>query len=365
MAILAPYPKLRFFDSSGDPLSGGKLYTYVAGGVVPATTYTDQTGGTANPNPVVLDGAGEAAVWLDPAVSYKFVLADSDDVVQYTVDGVNIASPTYVTTLDASSTATLAKVTIDTAASTALEMNAAGELGIAASNAAGTIGMYLNGTRYFLLNGSTCTITRPEVRAKQAGDVSFYLEDSTGRSFSLKNSASTVALRDETAGAARLTFDSSGNATFAQAVTETGNDTCLANRILQSANGAQLIHGQISEEITLSTTGATTDSSQNLLPATAIILGVVARVTTTITIATDWAVGDGTTPARFCAANATMTAGTTSTTSGTAWTTGIASATTGMKQTAAAKVRITTTGTPGAGKIRVTVFYAQSVAPTS
>jgi hypothetical protein len=42
-----------------------------------------------------------------------------------------------------------------------------------------------------------------------------------------------------------------------------------------------------------------------------------------------------------------------------------ANAAAGPVQSAAAKLRITTTGTPGAGKIRVTVFYRQYVAPSS
>jgi hypothetical protein len=120
----------------------------------------------------------------------------------------------------------------------------------------------------------------------------------------------------------------------------------------------------ISESMTLSTSGATTDSAANLLPANSIIEAVVARITTTITTATDWKLGDGTTAGRFTAANATLTAGTTDY-GFVHRTTGVASATTGMVQVAAAKLRITTTGTPGAGVVRVTVFYRPFVAPTS
>lgn len=38
---------------------------------------------------------------------------------------------------------------------------------------------------------------------------------------------------------------------------------------------------------------------------------------------------------------------------------------TGPSQPSAAKVRVTTTGTPGAGAIRITVFYLSLTAPTS
>jgi hypothetical protein len=68
----------------------------------------------------------------------------------------------------------------------------------------------------------------------------------------------------------------------------------------------------MTELLTLSTVGLTTDTTNNLLPVDSIIESVEARVTTTITTTTNWAVGDATTGARFCAANATLTAGTTS-----------------------------------------------------
>lgn len=88
MAALAPVIRQRFFDSNGDPLSGGKLYSYLAGTATPSTTYTDSTGGVPNTNPVVLDANGEADVWLGSG-SYKFVLTDSLDVEQWTKDNVS------------------------------------------------------------------------------------------------------------------------------------------------------------------------------------------------------------------------------------------------------------------------------------
>lgn len=135
----------------------------------------------------------------------------------------------------------------------------------------------------------------------------------------------------------------------------------LATEVKQSANAAQWIQGQISELITLSTSGTTTDSAANLLPTNSIIEAVVARVIVTITTATDWELGDGTIAGRFSAPNSTMTAGTTQVGTVQVDQTG----TSGPRQVAAAKLRITTTGTPGAGQIRVTVFYRQFVAPTS
>lgn len=103
----------RYYDADGNPLAGGKLYTYQAGTTTPQATYTDQGGGTPNANPIVLDANGEAAMWLDPTLSYKFVLKNSSDVTQWTTDNVvGILTASAVTTTsiadDAVTTAKLA-----------------------------------------------------------------------------------------------------------------------------------------------------------------------------------------------------------------------------------------------------------------
>ena len=130
-----------------------------------------------------------------------------------------------------------------------------------------------------------------------------------------------------------------------------------------TANGAAAIIHSVSENLTLSIAGTTTDTTIDL-PAGSLILGVLGRVTTTITTATDWGLGDPTTALRFAAVNATMTAGATSI-GILQWSGAVSTLATGPSQPAAAKVRVTTTGTPGAGAIRITIFYLQLVAPTS
>ena len=85
---ISPQPKLQFFDSNGDPLSGGKLYSYDAGTTTPRATYTDSTGSIANANPVILDTRGEASVWMDSS-PYKLSLYTASNVLVWTVDGLN------------------------------------------------------------------------------------------------------------------------------------------------------------------------------------------------------------------------------------------------------------------------------------
>lgn len=100
MSELTPVLRQRFFDSNGDPLAGGLLYSYVAGSATPVATFTDFGAGTPNPNPVVLDVNGEANVWIIGGL-YKFVLADSDDVIQWTVDNVQSLSAQIATQINA------------------------------------------------------------------------------------------------------------------------------------------------------------------------------------------------------------------------------------------------------------------------
>src|SRR5262249_31078377 len=132
---------------------------------------------------------------------------------------------------------------------------------------------------------------------------------------------------------------------------------------LSGVNGSQQLTGQLTENVTLNTGGTTTDSTIQL-PANSVILSVTARITTTITTATDWKLGDATIGDRFSDANATLTAGTT-TVGINQWKADRTTAGQGAFQQSAASVRITTTGTPGAGAIRVTIHYLQLVPPTS
>lgn len=83
----------QFFDNSGQVLTGGKLYTYLAGTTTPATTYTTNAGNVNNTNPIILDAAGRVPssgqIWLTAGVNYKFVLKTSTDVQLWSVDGLS------------------------------------------------------------------------------------------------------------------------------------------------------------------------------------------------------------------------------------------------------------------------------------
>lgn len=80
----------QFFDNSGVPLTGGKIYTYAAGTTTPQATYTTSAGNVAHTNPIVLDAAGRVPsgeIWLT-FLSYKFVITTSTDVLIATYDNI-------------------------------------------------------------------------------------------------------------------------------------------------------------------------------------------------------------------------------------------------------------------------------------
>lgn len=85
-AVIYTQHYAQFFDDNGDPCNGCKLYTYSAGTSTPKATYTTQAGSVENANPVVVDSAGRAVIFLDG--SYKFRLETSAGVLIKETDNV-------------------------------------------------------------------------------------------------------------------------------------------------------------------------------------------------------------------------------------------------------------------------------------
>jgi len=94
MALLSPNPKQQFFDANGQPLVGGKVYTYAAGTTTPVVTYVDAAGVTTNTNPIILDSRGMANIWLDTTVNYKYAVFDALDVPIFTTDNIGVTLTT-------------------------------------------------------------------------------------------------------------------------------------------------------------------------------------------------------------------------------------------------------------------------------
>ena len=82
----------QFFDNNGDPLAGGKIYSYNAGTTTPLATYTTVSGTTAHTNPIILDSAGRipngGEIWLQTGIGYKFLVKNSVDNLIGSYDNV-------------------------------------------------------------------------------------------------------------------------------------------------------------------------------------------------------------------------------------------------------------------------------------
>lgn len=99
-------PRVQFLDSSGKPLSGGKVFTYQAGTTTPQATFTDNTGTIQNTNPVILDAGGFASIWLAASPAYKILTQNSAGVQQWVVDNVQSFNGTITATANITGTLT-------------------------------------------------------------------------------------------------------------------------------------------------------------------------------------------------------------------------------------------------------------------
>jgi len=91
----------QFFDNNGNPLTGGKLYSYAAGTTTPQATYTSVSGATAHTNPIILDSAGRVAtgeIWVTAGQNYKFVLKTSTETTLATWDNITGINGTGIAT---------------------------------------------------------------------------------------------------------------------------------------------------------------------------------------------------------------------------------------------------------------------------
>ena len=89
--LLAPIGNgQQFFTTTGLPLNGGFIATYLAGTSTAAPTYTSPSGSIANTNPIQLgtDGRPPQEIWIPSGTNYKFVLSDSTGSVIQTYDNL-------------------------------------------------------------------------------------------------------------------------------------------------------------------------------------------------------------------------------------------------------------------------------------
>lgn len=249
MAVVTPTPKTQFIDAAGEPLVGGKLYSYAAGTTTPQPTYTDSTGATANSNPVILDARGEANVWLGES-TYKFKLTDANDVEIWTVDYISapttalspVLSGNVVISSDSSGPALKITQTgtgyvmrvqdsVDPD-STPFVINSAGLVGLGTTAPAEALDIDDNGKIQFSSSGTALTVI-------SADATNSTIDVKDARNFVLKTNGST-----------QLTVSSAGASTFAGSITVSSGGVAVT--------GNSSITGTFGVSSTLSVTGATT-----------------------------------------------------------------------------------------------------------
>lgn len=111
-ATLSPSAKQFFWNvTTGAPLANGLVYVVTAGGSYPSSaiaTYQDSNATILNANPIPLNAAGYATIYLQPGKTYKYLVYDAGGIsggtLQYSQDGIE-AAPTTTTGLDAVGTA--------------------------------------------------------------------------------------------------------------------------------------------------------------------------------------------------------------------------------------------------------------------
>lgn len=98
-AALMPDVFPQYFDSNGNPLSGGSLTFYTAGTTSPKKAYSDSSRLGLVTNPLVLDSTGRPStpIFLGLDTAYKIVLKDAGGTIIRTVD--NVADTAYLAQL--------------------------------------------------------------------------------------------------------------------------------------------------------------------------------------------------------------------------------------------------------------------------
>lgn len=100
----APDPDLHIVDANNLPVSGGLIWTYLAGTTTPTPTYSDVGLSVVNANPIVAGADGRFVAFLAPGNAYKFVY--EMPAIPPALHGVVIATRDNITAIPISSPST-------------------------------------------------------------------------------------------------------------------------------------------------------------------------------------------------------------------------------------------------------------------
>jgi hypothetical protein len=234
----------QFFDDSGNPLTGGKIYTYGAGTTTPAATYTTSAGTVANTNPIILDAAGRTPneIWLPVGVLYKFVVKTSTDVLIGTFDGLPaINDPYSINSLLGSVTGTNAIAATATPAVTAYATGATYSF-IAANTNTGAATLSIDGlAAKSITKNSSVALTAGDI---QAGKLTWVEYD--GTTFQLLNNiiyggSITNGTINSLTAPMTVANGGTGVATLAANSVVLGNGVAAVQTVAPSTSGNMLI----------------------------------------------------------------------------------------------------------------------------
>ena len=248
----------QLFDDNGNPLTGGKVYTYAAGTTTPLATYTTSTGAVANANPIILDAAGRTPneIWLVAGTLYKFIVQTSVNVLVGTYDGLPaINDPYSINSLLGSVTGTNAIAAVATPSLTAYAAGATYAFIAANSNtAAATLSIDGLAAKSITKNGSA-TLTAGDI---QIGKLTWVQYD--GTTFQLINNiiyGGSITNGNIVSLTTPLGAASGG----------TGLSTLTANSVLlgNGISAVQLVAPSTSGNV-LTSNGTTWSSARSLIP---------------------------------------------------------------------------------------------------
>lgn len=101
--VESPVFKQQLFDNNGKTLAFGCVFSYNSGTTNPLATYVDNTGTSVNTNPVILDAAGRANIWLRAGVAYSITVKSAGGTncalgtTLYSVNGVGSGTSVQTT----------------------------------------------------------------------------------------------------------------------------------------------------------------------------------------------------------------------------------------------------------------------------
>lgn len=110
----APAIYIPIVDASGDPVPGGKLYTYETGTTNNKTTWSDAAKSVANDNPIIANAAGLCGpIYMTDGEAYTFAQKDASDNALRSEDGIFSAQLTNAQTTSSTRLKQLASNPLD------------------------------------------------------------------------------------------------------------------------------------------------------------------------------------------------------------------------------------------------------------